>query len=359
VRLLKLALVNVAVLALLGVALEGFLSAILFTWDVVTERVNPERQHSRYDPDLGWVAIPNLVIPNMYGPGVDLRTNSLGFRGAREYTAAVPPGKVRIICSGDSVTLGFGVDDDHSWCRLLEARDQRLETVNMGQAGYGVDQSYLWYKRDGGDLRHHIHLFAPIVDDFRRMQSSVFFGGYGKPLVLLEDGLLVVKNVPVPRQAFRIPWLTEAGQHLSTLRTAQLLQRLRRTTAHAPATPSQAGLNERTAPVVAKVLEDLKRVTEERSSRLVLVYLPTQSELDSDDAKFWGEVLAGQSKALGIPLINLVEEFKKLSDDELRSLYRDPGHFSVAGNTYVAKLIYDSLTTLPEIARILFIRDGR
>jgi hypothetical protein len=95
--------------------------------------------------------------------------------------------------------LGFGVDDDHSWCKLLESLDQRLETVNMGQAGYGVDQAYLWYKRDAGTIRHHVHLFAPIVDDFRRMESGTFFGGYSKPF--LEEGSLVVKNVPVPARA--------------------------------------------------------------------------------------------------------------------------------------------------------------
>jgi hypothetical protein len=359
-RLMKLVLANVAVLVVLCVALEGLLSTLLFTWDVVTERVNPERRHTTYDPELGWVAIPNLHIPDMYGPGVSLRTNSRGFRGKREFSEAVPPGKFRVICSGDSVTLGFGVDDDDPWCKLLESLDHRIETVNMGQSGYGVDQVYLWYKRDAGTIRHHVLLFAPIVDDFRRMQSSIFFGGYSKPLVVLEDGLLVVKNVPVPTRAYRVPWLTEAAQHLRSLRAAQVLARLRRTPAWAPSIPSGTGQNELTAQVVAKLLEDLTRVTERRSSRLVLVYLPTLHELDSDDANFWGEFLARQARALGIPLINLVDEFKALPDEEVRSLYLhgDSGHFNVKGNEYVAKLIYRSLRTFPETSRILFTADG-
>jgi hypothetical protein len=138
-RLLKLAFANVAVLVFLGVALEGLLSTLLFTWDVVSDRVNPERRHTRYDPDLGWVAIPNLFIPDMYGPGVSLRTNSRGFRGGREFIEAVPPGKFRVICSGDSVTLGFGVADDYPWCKLLESLDQRIETVNMGDVPVSVE----------------------------------------------------------------------------------------------------------------------------------------------------------------------------------------------------------------------------
>jgi lysophospholipase L1-like esterase len=354
-RLLKLTLANVAVVALLCVALEGFISSLLFAWDVVTERVTPERHHTRYDPDLGWVAIPNLFIPDMYGPGVFLRTNSHGFRGEREFTEAVPPGKVRMVCSGDSLTLGYGVDDDHSWCKLLESRDQRIESVNMGQSGYGVDQMYLSYKRDGGAVHHHVLLFAPIVDDFRRMQSSRVFGGYGKPLLTVENGSLVIKNVPVPARAYHVPWLTEVAQHLRSLRVTQALERLRGTQVGAGYTASRTEQNERTVEIVAKLLEDLKRVTEERSSQLVLIYLPTLLELSSDDAIFWGDVLERQSRALGIPYIDLVDEFRSLPFEEARTLYlpRDLGHFNNSGNEYVASMIYRGLWSFPEISRIL------
>jgi hypothetical protein len=47
------------------------------------------------------VGIPNLDLPNMYEPGVYLRTNRQGFRGSRNFTAGVPPGKRRVICSED------------------------------------------------------------------------------------------------------------------------------------------------------------------------------------------------------------------------------------------------------------------
>ena len=41
-----------------------------------------------------------------------------------------------------------GVGNDDVWCKLLESIDNRIETVNLGQGGYGVDQAYLWYKRN-------------------------------------------------------------------------------------------------------------------------------------------------------------------------------------------------------------------
>jgi hypothetical protein len=203
----KFLLGNIAVFLLLAVLIEGASSLLLFAGRALRVRPIAERRHTIYDPELGWVNEANRRIPNMYGPGIYLTTNSQGFRGDRDFGEAVPLGKHRIICSGDSVTFGYGVDDDHTWCQLLTAMDSRLETVNMAQGGYGVDQAYLWYKRDGGRLRHDILILAPIKDDFLRMQFNSF-RGYGKPLLVLKDGALQVSNVPVPRRAYYVPWRT-------------------------------------------------------------------------------------------------------------------------------------------------------
>jgi hypothetical protein len=46
----------------------------------------------------------------------------------------------------------------------------------MGQGGHGVDQAYLWYKRDGVKLKHDFLLFAFITLDFQRMQQRDFLG---------------------------------------------------------------------------------------------------------------------------------------------------------------------------------------
>jgi len=181
--------------------------------------------HTRYDQELGWVNKPDMDIPDMYGSGISLKTNSQGFRADHDFDLSVPPGKLRIICSGDSFTLGYGVRNDETWCQLLTALDSRLETVNMGQGGYGVDQAYLWYKRDGLKLQHQIHLLAFITQDFQRMEGSEFLG-YGKPVLDIENNSLVVKNVPVPNRAYRLPWLTSNFQNFQHLKTVDFVTRL-------------------------------------------------------------------------------------------------------------------------------------
>jgi len=132
-------LANILVFILVLVVIEGLASYLLFTRDALITTPLAERLHTQYDPDLGWVNIPDINIPDMYGPGISLRTNSQGFRNDYNFDKSIPAGKKRIICSGDSFTLGYGVDNQHTWCQQLAALDNRIETVNMAQGGYGLD----------------------------------------------------------------------------------------------------------------------------------------------------------------------------------------------------------------------------
>jgi hypothetical protein len=54
-----------------------------------------------------------------------------------------------------------------------------------------------------------------------------------------------------------------------------------------------------------------------------------------------------------------MEEFKRLSYEEARTLYpdADSDHFNINGNKYVANLIYRRLRTFPEISRLLSTSD--
>ena len=81
----KLALV-IVVPVLVVALLEGLVSLVLAGRDFSgwRDRTVKEERHSRYDAELGWVSVPNVAIPNMYGPGVALHTNARGFRGRQD-----------------------------------------------------------------------------------------------------------------------------------------------------------------------------------------------------------------------------------------------------------------------------------
>ena len=202
---------NILILAVLLALVEGLASYGLFLRDMQDppKTKAPARQfYAKYDPDLGWVNKPNLDIVDVYGPGGDVKTNVQGFRNDHNIETAVPLGKGRILCSGDSYTFGYGVDNAHTWCQLLAKLEPRLEAVNLGGDGYGSDQAFLRYKRQAATIDHQVHFFAFITDDFYRMLADSFLG-YAKPLLEIENGKLAVKNVPVPAQISYAPRLAK------------------------------------------------------------------------------------------------------------------------------------------------------
>jgi hypothetical protein len=342
-RILRWLVVNAAVLAGVLIVIEGVASYGSVVRSAIDAPQLAERRHTRYDGLLGWSNIPSADIPDMYGPGIRLRINSQGFRSDREFAAQVPPGRVRVICSGDSFTLGYGVANDRTWCERMSVLDPRLETVNMGQGGYGIDQAYLWYRRDGAAVSHHVQLLAFVSDDLPRV-SAAAFSGYPKPRLMISGSELAVTGVPVPGPAN--PHLRRLLERAQELRTAGALRALRRVAGFAPAEIEDLGYEE-TQRVIAKLLVDLKRLNEERSSRLVLVYLPTELDLRQPDTG-WVPPVAREAASLGIPFLDLTEDFMLVGAAERASLFIKKGeldypgsedHYTVAGNELVARAI--------------------
>jgi hypothetical protein len=357
---LKLILFNLLVVVLAFLLIEGIASSLVFYRTLENTKPVAERLHTRYDPELGWVNIPNTTLENMYGPGLSVRINAQGFRSDEDFSREIPEGKVRLICSGDSFTFSFGVDNAQTWCHLLSTYNPRLQTVNMGQGGYGIDQAYLWYKRDGDLLEHDINLFAFITADFDRMQRGIFLG-YGKPVLKVEIDELIIDNVPVPRQGFILPWTTPRYQAaLGELRSVQIL----RQTFFQNQDSGRPPIDEPEVQAVAeKILEDLVRLNRARGSRLVLVYLPTYSSHRPDPKTDTRRRYIRQGAAANdVILIDLVEDFRKLPEDEIEALFIPngaidfpgaAGHYSARGNEYIARRLSEELLARPEIAEMI------
>jgi len=306
------------------------------------------------------VNVENVTIENLYGEGLHLRTNSQGFRANQDYDVSPPPGNLRIICSGDSFTLGYGVDNDHTWCQLLAGSDERFETVNLGQGGYGIDQAYLWYKRDGTRLQHDVHLFSFITADFWRMRNRTFHG-YDKPFLEVRDGELVVDNVPVPRTAFYAPWLARNIQLVNRLRTVQLLRSLLPSDSDSEL-PSEA----KTRQVLAKVIEELAHLNRSKESLLVVVLLPTQADYASNGSRGLRRFLSQELNRQQIPFFDLIRDLRELPLGEVEDLFIQEGsgaheaaggHYSVRGNEYIARVLHDRLVAIPQIGSRLAPQD--
>ena len=120
--------------------LEGLASATLSGIELLDVWRNQPRvvdsrpeHHCRYDAELGWAGKPNVAIKDYYGEGREFITNSLGMRGETDYPRE--HSKVRVVCVGDSFTVGYGVSGQNSFPSLLQARNNQIEVANLGQEG--------------------------------------------------------------------------------------------------------------------------------------------------------------------------------------------------------------------------------
>jgi len=347
-----------AIVALLALV-EGLASMGLLASDVLFTTAFPERLHARFDAELGWVNIPGLTLPDLYGPGRHLRTNARGFRGRAEVDDEVPAGKRRIICSGDSFTLGYGVGDEATWCAVLTEIDDRLETVNMGQGGYGLDQALLWYRRDAAPLRHQVHVLAFIFLDFDRMRRATFTG-LPKPRLALEAGAVTATNLPLTEPSAVSRWLSSRSGGLRRLRVAEVARRVRAGGAAVTVTAMPEPPDPELRALVSAVLAAAKRLNDERSSRLALVFLPTPSSGDLE--RPWQELLEGEARALDVPYFDLVQELHRVPKHQSRRYfigdgelpYRGAaGHYNEAGNAWVAEVLHRRLMADPRTAEAL------
>lgn len=345
----RLIAVNIAVLAAILIVIEGLAGYGSFVRGYLWDPDFAERRHTRYDPLLGWSNVPGVHIPDMYGTGIGLRINAQGFRSDRDFARQVAAGRIRIICSGDSYALGYGVADDRTWCHRLMAHDPRLETVNMGQGGYGVDQAYLWYRRDGGALDHQFQILMFITEDLGRMAEPQY-GTYGKPVLVVEQGELSVAGTPVPGPSQG--WVRRIVEQSKRLRTVGAIRRIREFTGlDHDDRPRHASLDE-TRGVAAAVLRDLQRLNQERGSTLVLVHAPVEDDLRLRDQEAWVSFVEREAGVLGIPFFQLLDEFARLPPEQLSGMFikegvidypGSVGHYTDAGNELVARLIYERM----------------
>lgn len=343
------------VTVLLGI--EGLSSVALLAKEMRNLRPPPENfRQATYDSLVGWVGIPNLSIRDNYGPNLSLHTNADGMRIHRPVTPALAPGEKRIICSGDSFTFGSGVADSETFCASLEEEFPRVHTLNMSQRGFGNDQAYLWYKRDGGRYPHQVHVFAFIWNDFERMTMKSFLG-YAKPLLKLKDGKLVTENVPVPPWKGWSRW-SQAGVLLPDLRLVQLM---RRHVDNSEATQMRR-VDEQVFGVAEALFRDLDHLNTERGSKLVLVYLPAPPDLSPGAYDARRVKLAHFSEQSGIPLVDLTDDIRKVPPDSLDWLFITPnalptrgsaGHYTAWGHRWIAARLAEHMRRIPAVVSAL------
>ena len=144
----------VQALLLLVLLLCGAEAAVGLWWtEPPATRPDPGRAEARWlvaSPRTHHALRPLAVLSERLADSSgshQVRTNSLGLRGP-EPAVPKPPGTFRIVCLGDELVLGPGVDESETFCHRLEELLQpvtslRVEVINAGVPGYCPLLSYL------------------------------------------------------------------------------------------------------------------------------------------------------------------------------------------------------------------------
>lgn len=150
--------------------------------------------YDRFDPLVGWRPAINYSKNGVV-------TNSLGIRSTREYALERSPGVRRIVLIGDSFTWGeqtwsTDISNEETFASLLEANLPDTEALNLGVHGWGTDQQLIYLRELGLGFRPDLVILGFFESDLERNTAN--WHGYRKPRFLLENGELVLTNVPVP-----------------------------------------------------------------------------------------------------------------------------------------------------------------
>ncbi|MFM7292335.1 MAG: SGNH/GDSL hydrolase family protein [Planctomycetia bacterium] len=121
------------------------------------------------DPEVGHRHRPNAQRILM---GVDVRTNSLGLRDV-ERQRDKPAATYRILVLGDSITFGWGVAFEKTFCQLVESSLNtdppipgcRFEVLNAGVGNLNTAMEVAYLKHAGVHLQPDLVLLAWFIND--------------------------------------------------------------------------------------------------------------------------------------------------------------------------------------------------
>ena len=167
-------------------------------------KVYDHKLFCEYDPLLGWRKIPNATGIHI-GPENEYRIresmNSKGIRGP-EYTYDKADEEYRIFVLGDSYAEGYTVAFDELFSEVLKRdlskrHDRPIEVINTGTGGYSTDQELLLFESEGVKYKPDLTVLLFCGNDVLFNTQERYWRGH-KPVFQLQDGKLLLTNVPVP-----------------------------------------------------------------------------------------------------------------------------------------------------------------
>jgi lysophospholipase L1-like esterase len=347
------------------------LCVVLFLCEIAIRLVSPQdlgyfdsRAFRRVDP------MPPHFVENIPGGranfiGVPVAINSFGLRG-EEIVTPKPPGRIRLLAVGDSITFGYGVRVEDTYPKVLETllnqnkpAGSQYEVLNGGTLGGSLEDYLHFLQQKSATLQPDVILIGLCLNDilvyqnatqpdpqpspapnlrparsFSPRQFNYFLLRHSQLYVFLYSGLKVL--------AYR------AG--LLHLTHAQSLEALEPPSAH-QARAWQSSL---------AMLSRIGNFCKQHGYNLIVVAFPMQMQMSPAEFAFYRDryhlnlgdaalsgapqqILHDYAAATGIALIDLLPAYRAFASKDLylhnRMIPSDPVHPSAQGNRVAAEEI--------------------
>lgn len=302
------------------------------------------------DENLGWKLKPGT---RDYWGGTIVQINAKGLRG-QEIPYARLPGRVRILCLGDSVTFGYQLKTYEETFpfrtaeRLTEALGGTVEAINAGVGGYSQWQQLVFLRNEGLRYAPDLVVIAFVLNDVTEKMDLAQFGGTGEGSQLLQsyhsfyDWLS--NNSAIVNVLDRLKARRRFGENVregavreETLRVESLVT-----------DPAQPRIEWAWDLTIAD-LEGIFSCCRENSLPVLLMVLPYAFQLEPPERPPVPQdrlrVIAAQHN---VPILDLLPPFRQwIADQGLagRDLFLDENHLSAAGSDVTSRLLADFILT--------------
>src|SRR6476620_12743259 len=305
--------------------------------------VEDEKYHfCRFDHELGWSPLENVTYAEK---GVLVHQNQFGLRAPDDIQVKNTSGRKRVLVLGDSYAWGFnGTQEELFTARQVYRTDDEL--INGGVSGYGTDQEYLFYLREGQkfEVDEVVLAFTLYNDVANNLHSKQY--SYLKPYFTLNAGLLVLHNDHVRdtmvrrfgrtlRRKCRVYDLCDDGVHA-------LIKTLHKHPSNTDVVVSEA--DRKGIELTLAILKKLKEAVEARHAKLLVVFVPYMPRVEQNlpGNHPFAPLLAEGLTGIGISYREPDPEFLKSAIAGVDPFIPGDPHFNTAGHALFAKFVTDS-----------------
>lgn len=279
------------------------------------------------------------------GPGrVPVRINSHGLRD-EEHAWEKAPGVLRVLGIGDSFTFGWGVSSEETFLKRLEpilsaATGRRIETINAGVPGWGLNQYYLYLRDTGLRYSPDVVVLAYFVDDLSATIEELIPADprYQVELTdrdewLRQSRLYNLLTAVAGEVRFR-------NRHVRVGYLSDLNTRRREWEKHPEFLLRADGeMASRYRGVLSEQLNRLTELARERQAALVLMLIPDVAQLHHPELQHVNHILAEAARGLDLPLVDVTPMFEQTRNLATYYFWPHDLHTNPSGHALMARAL--------------------